>query len=178
MNFDEIVESRRSVRKYREEKVPAEKILSAVEFAKDNAPSWKNSQTHRYFVALSEEKIAQAVNALPERNQKKCKNAVALIVSGFEKNISGFSNGIPDNELGNEWGAYDLGLSDLLLTLKARELGLDTLIMGLRNSCELRKVFKIPQNIEVCSVISVGVREDKVIPKPERKSSEEIIAVF
>ncbi len=178
MNFDELVESRRSVRKYKEAKIPSEKILLAVEFAKDNSPSWKNSQTHRYFLAFSKEKIAQVVSALPERNQLKCKNAVAFIVSGFEKNISGFSNGIADNELGNEWGAYDLGLSDSLLILKARELGLDTLIMGLRNSDELRKIFNIPQNIEVCSVISVGIREENVIPKPGRKSSEEIISVF
>lgn len=182
MNLNEIAEIRRSVRHYKKsglsEAERKSKIQEILSFVSENAPSWKNSQTHRYYVALSEEKISQVKAALWERNQPKLENAVAVIVSCFEKDAAGFSDveekKVPDNECGNEWGAYDLGLSDSLLLLKARELGLDTLIMGLRDSEKLRGVLEIGNNQEVMAVISVGEREGEVL-KPGRKSLDEIV---
>ncbi len=43
-----------------------------------------------------------------------------------------------DNELGNGWGCYDLGLQNENLILKAKELGYGTLIMGLRATSSVR----------------------------------------
>ena len=46
----------------------------------------------------------------PEFNQKSSENASALIITTFETKISGFNREqVPDNELGDMWGAYDLG---------------------------------------------------------------------
>ena len=185
MTLDEVVSTRRSVRRFKDSGLTADekkaKISSVIQFVSDNAPSWKNSQTHRYYAALSPEKLALVQNALSERNRSKCENAVALIVSCFEKNTSGFSKvdekPVPDNECGNEWGAYDLGLSDSLLLLAARANGLDTLIMGLRDSSEIRKILGIPDSQEVMSVISVGVRESEPV-KPPRKELSEILFTF
>lgn len=185
MTFTEIAESRRSVRHFNDsglsEADAKSKLTELVTFVSENAPSWKNSQTHRYYVAVSEEKKAAVKNGLSERNQPKCENAVALIVSCFEKDVAGFSDvegkKVQDNECGNEWGSYDLGLSDSILTLKAREMGFDTLIMGLRDSEKLRESLSIPTNQEVMSVISVGVRIDEP-KKPGRKPLEEICKIF
>ena len=175
MDFNEVVEQRRSVRKYKESSCSQEKILSILDFVKENAPSWKNSQTHRYFAVFSKEKMAEIEKTLHFINQGKCENAVALIVSGFEKNISGFTLKIADNECGNLWGAYDLGLSDSLLILKAKEQNLDTLIMGLRDSEKIRKILNIPENIQIMSVISVGERKESEIKKPPKKSFDEVV---
>lgn len=185
MTFTDIAQSRRSVRHFKNSGLSESEVKSKIEeiltFVSENAPSWKNSQTHRYFVAVSEEKKLAVRNTLWDRNQPKCDNAIALIVTCFEKDNAGFSDvegkKVQDNECGNEWGSYDLGLSDSLLLLKAREMGLDTLIMGLRNSDEIRKAFDIPQNIEVMSVISVGVRESEP-KKPGRKALEEICKIL
>lgn len=185
MTFTEIAESRRSVRHFNasglSEADAKSKLTELVTFVSENAPSWKNSQTHRYYVAVSEDKKAAVKNGLSERNQPKCENAVALIVSCFEKDVAGFSDvegkKVQDNECGNEWGSYDLGLSDSILTLKAREMGFDTLIMGLRDSEKLRESLSIPTNQEVMSVISVGVRIDEP-KKPGRKPLEEICKIF
>ena len=121
------------------------------------------------------EKMAEIEKTLYFINQGKCENAVALIVSGFEKNISGFTLKIADNECGNLWGAYDLGLSDSLLILKAKEQNLDTLIMGLRDSEKIRKILNIPENIQIMSVISVGERKESEIKKPPKKTFDEIV---
>ncbi len=185
MTFNEVASSRRSVRHFKDSGFSPDEIKSKINeiiaFVSENAPSWKNSQTHRYYVAVTDDKKEAVKNALAERNRPKCVNAVALIVSCFEKNVSGFSNtdgkASADNECGNEWGAYDLALGDSLLLLKARELGLDTLIMGLRDSSALRDSLCIPESQEVMAVISVGVREGDVV-KPGRKPIEEILTIL
>ena len=59
---------------------------------------------------------------LPEMNAGKCENAV-LLVSTFVHNRAGFQkDGTADNEIGNGWGCYDLGLQNENLILKAEEL--------------------------------------------------------
>ena len=117
-------------------------------------------------------------SCLPEFNQKNCKDAPVLIVTAFVKNHSGHdSQGCPVNELGNGWGAYDLGLHDANLILKARELGLDTLIMGIRDADALREILGIDGDQEVVSVIAVGYRDiDPAMPA--RKSVEEIARFY
>lgn len=177
MNLNELAATRRSVRVYKEAELSEEeslkKIKEIVDFVRINSPSWKNSQTHRYYAAVSAEKIAQVRDALSLRNQEKVNNSIALVVTAFEKDVSGFTEGKPDNELGNCWGAYDLGLSDSLFILKARELGLDTLIMGLRDADQIKKIFCIPENQMVGAVISVGFRAAE-LNQPPRKPLEEI----
>ena len=67
------------------------------------------------------EKVSR--ECLPEMNQAKAENA-SLIVTTFVHNHAGFQkDGTPDNELGNGWGCYDLGLQNENLILKAKELG-------------------------------------------------------
>lgn len=61
-----------------------------------------------------------------------------------------------ENEVGEGWGCYDLGLQNENLVLKAKDMGLDTLIMGIRNSEKLREYLEIPASQEVVSVIAVG----------------------
>ena len=66
---------------------------------------------------------------------------------------------------GDFWGAYDNGLSNAYLVLKARAMGFDTLIMGMRNADALRDLFAIPENETVLAVIALGYRaEDPSTP--------------
>ena len=55
MEFQKLIEARRSVRKYSPEgKVSRDDILTIIKAAQE-APSWKNSQTGRYYCILSED---------------------------------------------------------------------------------------------------------------------------
>jgi len=88
------------------------------------APSWANTQASRYYVALSKEKADAVREVIGEWNKKNTEGAPVFIVSTYVKNKSGFRNdGEPANEIGNGWGAYDNGLSDAHLILKARAMG-------------------------------------------------------
>lgn len=58
------------------------------------------------------------------------------------------------------------------LLLKATELGLGTLVMGIRDAGKLKEVFEIPEEEIVVSVIGVGYAD--VDPEmPKRKSIDE-----
>ncbi len=179
MDFTELVASRRSIRAYKEgTSVDHGVITELIRFAQQ-APSWKNSQTGRYYVVTSPDKLAQfKEKCLPTFNQNSCKNAPALIISTFVKTRSGFTReGQAENELGDEWGAYDLGLQNDLLILKAREEGLDTLIMGIRDEKAIREMLSIPDTEEVVAVISLGYRD--IEPEmPKRKETEAIVKFF
>lgn len=178
MELQKVMESRRSVRSYDATKKVGEEQMKELVEAASLAPSWKNSQTARYYCILDEKKIKEfAKNCLPERNAKKAEGA-ALVVTTFVSNVAGFDvQGNPDNECGNGWGFYDLGLHNQNFVLKAKEMGLDTLIMGLRDSDKIREMLDIPTTETIVAVIAVGygVEEPKM---PKRKTTDEILKFY
>lgn len=176
-SFDEIVASRRSVRDYDASKsISQEEVLDLIKCAQE-APSWANQQPAKYYVAMSADKVAAVKELVGEGNKRNTAGAPVMIVSTYVKARSGFFRGNPANEIGDGWGAYDNGLSNAYLILKARERGFDTLIMGMRNSDELRKLFAIPDDECIMAVISLGYRASDP-NRPDRKPTEEMVKFF
>lgn len=156
--FDEVLATRRSVRSYDASKTISEAEVRELLVATQEAPSWANQQPSKYYVAMSPEKVEAVSNLVGERNKQNIAGAPVLIVCTYEKGKSGFFQGQQTNEIGDGWGAYDNGLSNAYFILAARAKGYDTLIMGMRDSDELRKLFNIPAGEEVMAVISLGYR--------------------
>ena len=155
--LDEVFASRRSIRAYEAGRTISEAEVRELLLATQNAPSWANQQPSKYYVAIGEEKRS-AVLELIGGNKERVINAPVFLVSTFETGKSGFFRGQAVDATGDLWGAYDNGLSNAYLILKARAMGFDTLIMGMRNADELRKVFDIPENETVLAVIALGYR--------------------
>ena len=158
LSFDEVLTSRRSIRSYDPSKKISEAEVRELLKSTQEAPSWANQQPSKYYVAISQEKLA-AVQDMVGGNKERIKDAPVLIVSTYERGKSGFFQGRPSNEIGDGWGAYDNGLSNCYLVLKARAMGFDTLIMGMRNADGLRRLFNIPDNETVMAVIALGYRK-------------------
>ena len=156
--FDEVLATRRSVRSYDASKTISEAEVRELLVATQEAPSWANQQPSKYYVAMSPEKVEAVSNLVGERNKQNIAGAPVLIVCTYEKGKSGFFQGQQTNEIGDGWGAYDNGLSNAYFILAARAKGYDTLIMGMRDSDKLRKLFNIPAGEEVMAVISLGYR--------------------
>lgn len=169
MEFSKLIKERRSVRAY--STVPKHEELVSILSDAQQAPSWKNSQTTRWYVVESSEKHEELRQALHVANQNKVANT-AMIVSTFVRDIAGFTRETPDNEVGNGWGAYDLGLHDAYLLLAAKNAGYDTLIMGLRDGQKIREILEIPENEEVLSVIAVGKRAEEPALRPRKELNE------
>ena len=162
--LDEVFASRRSIRAYEAGKTISETEVRELLTAAQNAPSWANQQPSKYYVAIGAEK-REAVLELIGGNKERVINAPVFLVSTFEKGKSGFFRGNPLDATGDFWGAYDNGLSNAYLILKARARGFDTLIMGMRNADALRALFEIPENEMILAVIALGYRaEDPSTP--------------
>ena len=174
MELDEVLNKRKSIRRqYLSKEVDDEVIRQVIEAA-ILAPSWKNSQVTRYYIAKSKAALQQVKNALPEFNQENVGQAPVLIVSTIVLNRSGYNkDGTPTNELGNGWGYYDCGMHNMNLLLKATELGLSTLVMGIRDEQKIKEIFAVPDNQSVVSVIALGY-SDMEIERPQRKTFEDI----
>lgn len=177
MELQSALENRKSIRSQLSKDVEPEKLTALIEAA-SLAPSWKNSQTARYYVIHTPEKLEQIRATLPEFNRKNCEQAPALIITTVVLNRSGYErNGEPTNELGNGWGFYDCGLGSMALLLKATELGLSTLVMGIRDAAKISEILEIPENEAVVSVISVGY-SDADPERPARKPVEKLAHFF
>lgn len=175
MEFQSVIEKRRSVRKYDSSKKVSKEQIEELIQAAIYAPTWKNSQTGRYYVAYTDEAIAKVRGALPGFNANSSEGASAYIITTFVKDRSGYErDGSPTTELAhNEWGAYDLGLANENIVLKAEDMGLASLIMGIRNIDGLKSLFEIPDDQIIVSVISVGYPADE--PKmPKRKNVADV----
>ena len=161
MELSKVTETRRSVREYINKPVETEKLREMIAAAQ-LAPSWKNSQVSRYYVVTGE----------------NVADAPALIVTAIVLNRSGYEkDGTPTNELGNGWGFYDCGLQSMNLLLKATELGLSTLVMGIRDNEKIKEVLNIPETEAVVSVIGVGYSNAEPA-MPKRKAIENIAKFF
>ena len=172
MEFTELIAERRSIRKY-EAAVPREEMEVILTVARQ-APSWKNQQTARCYVPETPEKLEELrAEALPSFNRNSSANAT-LVVTTYVKGVVGFNDETPVNEIGNGWGAYDLGLHDAYLILAARNRGYDTLIMGIRDAGVIREKLGIPDNEEIMSVIAVGKRAESPAPRPRKDLSETV----
>ena len=84
---------------------------------------------------------------------------------------------MPANDAGEFWGAYDNGLSNAYLVLKARAMGFDTLIMGMREADKLRELFEIPEEEAVMAVIALGYRAQEP-NTPAHRPLDEIVKFF
>ena len=176
MELTKCINERRSIRKYKEAEITKEEIEELIKAAQ-MAPSWKNSQTARFYVAHSQKYKEKMIDALPSFNKERAKDASCIIVSAIVKGISGYNaEGEAITHLGNGFECFDNGLAVENLCLKAYEMGYGTLIMGLYKENVIREIFEIPENIAIATVIAVG-KADVCPDAPQRNEACEVLTI-
>src|SRR5512133_4147542 len=95
MDLFQAIVSRRSIRKYQETPVEAEKLRLVLDAAR-LAPSWKNMQCWRLLVIADAAKKARLLDAFPEDNpgRKALVQAPLVILVCADPAESGVENGI------------------------------------------------------------------------------------
>ena len=172
MKFSELIEARRSVRKYAKSEISKDEMTKIVEEAL-NAPSWKNTETTRYYAAIGDDVKAKIwSDALPGFNAASSENAAALVAVTFVPGESGYMGDTPANELGEMWGAYDCGLASSYFVLTAKNHGWDTLIMGIRDTAKVKSILGIPEKEILTSVIAVGKSAQPYFKNPRKPVTE------
>ena len=177
MSFDEVIRTRRSVRSYDASRsISQESVRTLIETALQ-APSWANTESSRYYVVMQDAEKLEALKKLTLGNYDRISGAPVLIVSTYVKGLAGHHQGKAVDDIADGWGAYDNGLSNAYFILKARQMGFDTLIMGMRDSDGIRALLNIPEDEILMAAISLGYRDGE--PRnPARKQVDEVSKFF
>jgi nitroreductase len=157
LDFREVLEKRRSIRKYKDTPIPKEKILEILEAARI-APSAGHRQPWHFIVVQDKGKIKKLAK------QDWAAEAPVMIV------------GLADQEASPGWCLNDLGVAFEHIVLAATNLGFGTCWMGQSNREELVKnLLDIPEKYKVVALTPVGIPDETPSSK-ERKSLGKIVS--
>jgi len=158
MSVFDTIKDRRSIRVYKGERIPKDKLEKLLEAAR-LAPSAANRQNWKFIVVENEQIKNQLVTA--------CNN------QAFVGTASHVIAGIGDSS--QKWHQVDLAIALEHVVLEAVELELGTCWIGAFNEDEVKKILKIPQDKKVVALLTVGVPAESPATRP-RKAMEEIVA--
>ncbi len=176
MELTKCINERRSIRKYKNAEITRAEIEELIKSAQ-MAPSWKNSQTARFYVAHTDSYKAKIVDALPDFNKDRARDASCVIVTAVLKGVSGYtSEGESATHLGHGFECFDNGLAVENLCLRAYDMGYGSLIMGLYDEEKVRKAFEIPESMNIVALVAIG-RADISPSTPQRNRLTEVLTI-
>jgi nitroreductase len=174
MSVKEIIEQRRSIRRYLDKPVEREKILECLEAAR-LAPSADNVQPWRFLVIDDPElkdKFTKEIFSGIYSISKFAANAPVLIMILARLDI--IANKIGKQIQNIHFYLIDSGIAGEHIVLQAEELGLGTCWIGWFNSRKARKVLNIPRKYKIVSLLSVGYCARRPSQEKKRKRLEDI----
>ena len=158
MEFDKVIENRRSIRKYKGTPVPRESVLKVLEAARV-APSAMHRQPWHFIVAEDEETRVKLAG-----NQSWAADAPVIIVF------------LADPVTSPNWYHNDVGIAGEHIVLAAASLGLGTCWMGsTKRDAEIKEILGIPDELKVIAITPLGEPDEDKEPK-DRKSLDEIVS--
>ena len=161
LEFIELVKMRKSIRRYKPDSIPEEKLNYVLEAAR-LAPSWKNSQPWR-FIIVTKEEVKKKITT-----RDWAAEAPIIIVGVADPTISGTREN-------KQYYLVDMGIAMEHMMLAATEVGLGTCWIGLRFNEEIvKETLKIPEQYQVVAITPLGYPDEKPSPKT-RKNAEEIV---
>ena len=177
MDMIQGIKERRSIRRFKDMPVPRETLEEIVEAA-SYAPSWKNSQTVRYYIADRKELLDQIATEEClmgfRHNMNIIAGSPALVVLASVAGRSGYErDGSSSTAKGSHWESFDAGAAAMAFCLAAHEKGLGTVIMGIFDEDKVRQVIRLPEDQRISALISIGYPDEE--PKvPPRKAPKEL----
>lgn len=158
MDVLEAIRTRRSVRKYRPESIPEEKLETILEAAR-LAPSAGNRQPWRFVVVQSIDR-KRALSKVAN-NQTFLNNAAAIIVAAG------------DPEASARWHDKDLMIALEHMVLVATSMGYGTCWIGAFDEDAVKRLLTIPEKMKVVALLPIGI-PDETPPAKSRKQLSEI----
>lgn len=175
MNTVECIKTRRSIRKYKPDKIDhtlLESIISTASYS----PSWKNTQITRYIAIEDTSILNKIVNDFtPEYNANIIQQLPMLIAVTMVTGRCGFErDGSFSTKKEDRWQMFDVGVSCQSFCLAAHEAGLGTVIMGIFDEDGISQLLNIPEGQELVALIGIGYPNiDPIVPK--KKSVEDLL---
>ena len=155
MDVLECIRRRRSIRRFKPEKVGRSEIEQLIDCARW-APSWNNCKAVRYTAVENEAELKRIAETLvaPE-NVRIVGNAPLLLVLSIVKKRSGYErNGTTSTAKGSSWEMFDTGVA-------------------CQNICLAAHVER-PEDEEIIALVACGYPDGSPVP-PRRKEVCEIL---
>ncbi len=167
MKVLDVIQKRRSVRKYKEDPIPEKDLMRVLEAAR-LAPSGKNFQPWKFIIV--KDKVLKEKLAKASAGQFFMAEAPIIIVGC----------GFPDNcyaHMGRYMKSWSVDVTIALehLILQAQEEGLGTCWIGSFEEEEVKAILNIPENVKVLALTPLGY-PDEIPQFRGRKSLDEIIS--
>jgi len=172
--FFELVETRRSIRRFEDKEVEEEKIRKMLESLR-LAPSSSNSQPWHVVVVRDKEVISALSKAAPLGSRfviSWMSGAPLVFVLTVRRKLTHRVAHVFGHS--NLW--LDAGIAGEHLVLAAHALGLGTCWIGWFNEKKVRELVDIPRSYEVVALIPCGYPAEEPKPRP-RKRLEEIYSI-
>ena len=156
MEVFDAIRTRRSIRKYKSEPIPEEKLRTILEAAR-LAPSAGNRQPWRFIVIQD---IDQKKALAEVANNQTFLNASAIIVAAGDPEVSA------------KWYEKDPMIALEHIVLAATALDYGTCWIGAFDEDAIKHLLKIPVNVKVIAVLPIGVPDETPAPRPRKEFSE------
>ncbi len=157
MEVFDAIKTRRSIRKYKPEPIPEEKLRSILEAAR-LAPSAGNRQPWRFIIIQDIDRKKALMKVA--NNQTFLNDAAAIIVA------------IGDPEVSARWCEKDPMIALEHIVLAATALGYGTCWIGAFDEEALKHLLKIPANVKVIALLPIGIPDETPDPRPRKEFSE------
>lgn len=157
MDVFDAIKARRSIRKYRSEPIPDEKLRAILEAGR-LAPSAANRQPWRFIVIQNTERKKALVKVA--NNQTFLNDAAAIIVA------------MGDPEVSARWCERDPMIALEHIVLAATAMGYGTCWIGAFDEDAVKQLLKIPAKMKVIALLPIGIPDETPAPRPRKEFSE------
>lgn len=171
MDFERLILTRQSDRRYMPDPVSREDVLKCLEAAR-MAPSACNSQPWKFIVVDDKEKLMEMADAAEGLGMNKFTRGVPVMVAVVLEKMNATAR------LGSllkhkDYSMLDLGMAVEHFCLQAADLGLGTCIMGWFDEKRIARLLGVPRRKRIPLIISLGYPENPTRRKV-RKTVEEM----
>lgn len=150
MSIKELIKKRRSIRKFRQEKIPLDTLISLIDVSR-LSPSAANLQPWE-FIVINEKNLCEEIfftlswagYISPKRTPSEGERPVAYIAIIINKTIN------KDNY------EHDCGAAAQNIMLSALEEGIGSCWLGAINREKIREILKLPKEYIIDTVIALG----------------------
>lgn len=142
MDVFEVIEARRSIRKYRPEPIPDDKMGMILDAAR-LAPSAANRQPWRFVLVQNADRkkvLARAAN-----DQTFLSDAAVIVVA------------VGDPEVSARWHEKDTMIALEHIVLAATALGYGTCWIGAFDEDAVKRLLKIPPRMKIVALLPIGL---------------------
>lgn len=168
MEFEDLIERRRSIRRFRPAPVP-EEALDRILHAANRAPSAGNRQAYKIVVIRSDEMKARLARAAYGQDFIEDAPLVLLFLTDPMRSTSRYGR------RGEFYAVQDATIACTFAHLMASDLGLGSVWIGAFNDGEVARCVGAPQDMRPIAILPIGWPAEEPAPTRRRDLGDMVV---